>query len=137
MTGTFQKAVRKGESELIALLTEVEGFMMRHQAAPRAVSRVLIIFEEMILNLVKHATGSVTQDVELRLDVTEERILIHIADDGAAFDPRSAPEVDRTRPLEERPTGGMGLQIVRSLASEVHYERLDGRNHLRLVVANA
>jgi anti-sigma regulatory factor (Ser/Thr protein kinase) len=136
MSGTFQKALRKGENELIALLPEVEGFMKRHGASPRAVSRVLIIFEEMILNLVKYASASVTQGIDLQLEVTGERIRIQIVDDGAPFDPRSAPAFDKTKPLEERRPGGMGLQIVRGLVSEMAYERIDGRNHLRLVVSN-
>ena len=65
-----------------------------------------------------------------------DRILIRIADDSAPFDPRSAPEFDKTKTLEERRPGGMGIQIVRNLVSEIHYERLADRNYLGLVVAN-
>src|SRR5262249_2850912 len=70
MSGTFQKALRKSEGELIALLPEVEDFMKRHGASARAVSHVLVIFEEMILNLVKYASASATQDIDLRVEVT-------------------------------------------------------------------
>jgi anti-sigma regulatory factor (Ser/Thr protein kinase) len=136
MSGTLRKALRKSESELIAWVPEVEEFLKKHGASARAISRVLIIFEEMILNLVKHALVSATQDIDLRLDVAADRILIQIEDDSAPFDPRSAPEFDKTKPLEERQTGGMGLQIVRSMVSEIYYERRVDRNHLRMVVVN-
>ena len=136
MSSTFQKDLTKAESALIALLPEAEGFLKQHGASARAVSRVLIILEEIILNLIKYAKASATQDIDVRLEATPDRILIEIADDGASFDPRSAPEFDKTKPLEERRPGGMGLQIVRSLVSELHYERLADRNYLRLVVAN-
>jgi serine/threonine-protein kinase RsbW len=32
----------------------------------------------------------------------------------------------------ERPVGGLGLHLVRSLAEAVHYARTDNRNHLKL-----
>jgi anti-sigma regulatory factor (Ser/Thr protein kinase) len=136
MGGTLRKALRKSESELIAWVPEVEEFLKKQGASAGAISRVQIIFEEMILNLVKHALVSATQDIDLRLDVAADRILIQIEDDSAPFDPRWAPEFDKTKPLEERQTGGMGLQIVRSMVSEIHYERRVGRNHLRMVVVN-
>jgi serine/threonine-protein kinase RsbW len=137
MNVTFQKALGKAEGELIALLPEAEGFLKQHKASARAISLVLIVLEEMILNLIKYAAASATQDIVVRLEVAADRIFIQIADDGAAFDPRLAPEFDKTKPLQERRAGGMGIQIVRSLVSEIHYERLADRNFLGLVVANA
>jgi serine/threonine-protein kinase RsbW len=136
MSDTFQKTLTKAEADLIALLPEAEAFLKRHGASAGATSRVLIVLEEMILNLVKYATASATPDVEVRLEVADDRVVVQIADDGAPFDPRGAPEFDKTKPLEERRPGGMGIQIVRNLAREIHYERLAGRNHLRLVLAN-
>ncbi len=136
MSDTFHKAMKKTERDLIALLPEAEDYLKQHGASGQAAARVLIILEEMFLNLVKYATNSVTQDVDVRLEVVGDRILVEIVDDGPPFDPRGAPEFDRTKPLEERGTGGMGIQIVRNLAREIQYERRGDRNHLRLVVAN-
>ncbi|HEX5272074.1 MAG TPA: ATP-binding protein [Gemmataceae bacterium] len=128
--------MRKSEADLIALLPEAEGFLKGHGASAQATSRVLIILEEVVLNLVKYATGSVTQDIDVRLEVAHDRVVVEVADDGAPFDPRGAPEFDKTKPLEERRPGGMGIQIVRNIAKEIHYERVADRNHLQLVVAN-
>src|SRR2546423_789675 len=83
------------------VMTEAEGFLKRQGASARAVSRVLIILEEVILNLIKYA-ASVTQDIDVRLEVAADRVVTQIVDDGAPFDPRSAPEFDKTTPLEER-----------------------------------
>jgi anti-sigma regulatory factor (Ser/Thr protein kinase) len=136
MSGTFQKTLAKAEADLIALLPEADDFLKRHGASARAASRALLVLEEMILNLVKYATASATPDIDVRLEVADDRVVVQIADDGAPFDPREAPEFDKTKPLEERRPGGMGLQIVRSVAREIHYERRAGRNYLRLVLAN-
>jgi serine/threonine-protein kinase RsbW len=136
MSPAYQKAITRAEADLIALLPEVEDFLKRRSASVRATSRVLIILEEMILNLIKHATVSATPDINVRLEVAPDRIRIEITDDSAPFDPRSAPEFDKTKPLEERRPGGMGIQIVRSLVNEAHYERRADRNYLVLGVTN-
>jgi anti-sigma regulatory factor (Ser/Thr protein kinase) len=34
--------------------------------------------------------------------------------------------------LDERPIGGLGIELVKRLMDEVHYERRDGRNRLRM-----
>jgi anti-sigma regulatory factor (Ser/Thr protein kinase) len=34
---------------------------------------------------------------------------------------------------DQRPVGGLGLLILRSLVDEARYRRQDGRNHLTLV----
>lgn len=51
-------------------------------------------------------------------------------DDGLAYDPTAAeiPE----KPFEEFDRGGMGLSLLRRTASDIRYERTDGRNRLTL-----
>jgi anti-sigma regulatory factor (Ser/Thr protein kinase) len=136
MSAPFEKTLGKSEADLIALLPEAEDFLKQQGASPQAAARVLIVLEEMVLNLVKYAKTSATQDIDVRLEVAADGVVVQIADDGAPFDPRAAPEFDKTKPLEERRPGGMGIQIVRSMAREIQYERIDGRNYLRLVLAN-
>ena len=58
-------------------------------------------------------------------------------DDGRAFDPLCAPEADLGVPLEERRVGGLGIHLLRKLASEIRYHREDGRNHLHVVIRPA
>ena len=57
-----------------------------------------------------------------------------ITDDGAPYDPMSAPAADTTSPLESRDPGGLGVFLVRQLMDRVEYARKDGRNCLLLAV---
>ncbi len=134
MTSTLSKSLNREVAELIALAREVEDFLAGHGVSTDARVRILTALEEIILNLIKHAQDSATRRIDVRLDVEAERVAIVIEDDSAPFDPRSAPEFDRDKSLEGRRAGGMGLQMVRSLVNELHYEPLPGRNRLRLVV---
>ena len=35
--------------------------------------------------------------------------------------------------LDERPIGGLGVHLVRTLMDDLHYERINGRNHIKMV----
>jgi serine/threonine-protein kinase RsbW len=136
MSATFHKALPAEVAALIALGPEVEDFLGRHGVAPQTVAKVLVVLEEAILNLINHATGLAGSPIDVRLEAEPGRVVLLIEDVGDPFDPRSAPAPDPHRPLEERRAGGMGIQLVRSYAAEVQYERLPGRNRLRLVIAS-
>jgi serine/threonine-protein kinase RsbW len=55
-----------------------------------------------------------------------------VEDDGQPFNPLEAPEVDTTKPLEERTIGGLGIHIVRKLMDGLEYQRHEGKNLLVL-----
>jgi len=57
-----------------------------------------------------------------------------VSDDGVPFHPLAMPSPDTTRPLDEREPGGLGIHLVRSLATETSYARRDGRNVVSLVM---
>jgi len=54
-------------------------------------------------------------------------------DDAPPFDPLAFSTPDLDVAGEERPIGGLGIHIVRSLVDQAHYHRDAGRNHLYLV----
>jgi anti-sigma regulatory factor (Ser/Thr protein kinase) len=133
MNAIFQKTLRKDLGELIALAPEVDAFLAQQQTPAPAVFRVQLALEEIIRNLVEHASAA--QRIDVRLDVAPRRLLLEIEDDGAPFDPRSLPEFDKSQPLEKRQPGGMGLQLVRSMVREITYQRLPAGNRLLLIIA--
>ena len=53
-----------------------------------------------------------------------------IATGGKPFDPTKAPVVEKD--FEDLDTGGMGIGLVRQLASALDYRREGGRNILRI-----
>jgi anti-sigma regulatory factor (Ser/Thr protein kinase) len=134
MNLAYQKTLRRDTADLIALAPVVKEFLERHGAARPAIFKVQLALEEMILNLINHGTGSATGRIDVGVEVGPERIVVVIEDDGDPFDIRSAPEFDTSRPLDERRAGGMGIQLMRGMMDEIHYERVQSRNRLRLVI---
>lgn len=118
-----------------ALARFVEDFAVS-QALPAAErSRLLILLEELLTNLAKYGyePGDRHGRAEIGLALDRGRLTIDFEDDGRAFDPlgQAADHLDRA--VEDRPVGGLGLHLIRSMVDEASYSRRSGRNHLRLV----
>jgi len=135
MSTALHKTLRADIADLVALGPEVEASLGRHGVPSEVVARARVVLEEMVLNLINHATGLAGSPIDVRLEAERGWVVVLIEDEGDPFDPQSAPALDTTQPLEERRAGGMGIQLVRGLVAEMQYERLSGRNRLRLVIA--
>jgi anti-sigma regulatory factor (Ser/Thr protein kinase) len=99
------------------------------------VLRLRLILEELFTNTVRHGHGGDSdQPVDVVLDVTPGQIRLTYEDTAAAFDPRTPPPQG---PAEERPVGQLGLVLVRSMARELSYERIAGRNRLTFLVSSS
>lgn len=94
---------------------------------------IQIVLDELLSNTVRcgKAPGrELTIDVDVRLD--GETLRVGLEDDGVPFDPLGREAPDTTLALEDRPVGGLGILLVRSLVDEIRYDREGGRNRVRL-----
>lgn len=101
---------------------------------PDRLGQAELCLDELVTNVVRYAGGSgahpITLTVSLRRDA--EELLVVVEDDGGPFDPRQAPDPVFATTLDEAPTGGRGLFLVRSLADELRYVRENERNRITL-----
>jgi serine/threonine-protein kinase RsbW len=97
--------------------------------------RLLLILEELFTNVVAHGypPDAAAGTVAVALGWRDGRLIIDFSDDGRPFDPLglAAPDLDKAG--EDRPIGGLGIHIVRSLVDEARYRRAGRRNRLRLI----
>ncbi len=97
--------------------------------------RANLILEELVLNTLTYGDTSGLTEIDLKLEYQDHALTIRLIDDGSPFNPLTdAPEPDVTLPLAERPIGGLGVYLVRTMGEELEYRREDGRNRLKLVV---
>ncbi len=93
-----------------------------------------LVLEEVFMNIARHAYPSGTGDAEVGYRTEGPgQLWIEISDAGKEFNPLAADPPDFSLPLAERPLGGMGIFLVRSMAGELRYERVGGRNRLSFV----
>ena len=106
---------------------------------------VLLALQEMVTNVLRHGYQLDEQKpVEVIFELTDDQLLICLRDQGPAFDPLSFDEPEFSEAAADMPTevGGHGIRIARMVMDDVHYERVDGWNCLRMtkcvrVIANA
>ena len=84
---------------------------------------LLLAADELVSNVLTHREGRDRPRVSLTLTAMPDGLRLEIEDDGPRFDPFAAAAPDTGLPLEDRPIGGLGLLLVKSLAAEGRYER--------------
>jgi serine/threonine-protein kinase RsbW len=83
-----------------------------------------LILEEILINIARYAYASGNGVVEVRYSLFQARKLrVEIIDSGRAFNPLALDPQDLSRGLAERPIGGLGVFLVRSLVDSIVYRR--------------
>ena len=102
-----------------------------NEIPPDAALLANLAIEELVTNCIKYGYADANEhliDVDMR--VSDGRLVVQVTDDGRAFNPMEAPAPDLSLPIEERPIGGLGLYLLRTLSDAMTYER---RGHLNCV----
>lgn len=93
-----------------------------------------LAIDELVTNCIKYGYADANEhliDVDMR--VVDGRLVVQVTDDGRAFNPMEAPRPDLSLPIDERPIGGLGLHLLRTLSDVMTYERRDDRNCVTMV----
>lgn len=120
--------------ELSRLTEEVEEFSETHEVPMAQAQRVTLSLDELVTNIIRYGTrGESTGPIRIRVEIHPELVRIEIEHQGFRFNPfEEVAAPDTTLPLEERPIGGLGVFLVKSLMTSVHYEHDDGWNRVTL-----
>lgn len=124
--------------------------------APEALrERVDLVLEELFLNVADYAYAAMRDngqerpsqaaapgnapgnppgnapEVALTCDSRDDGgFILQVTDWGEPFDPLRQPPPDIAAPLDEREPGGLGIHLVKSLTSELRYQREGDANRL-------
>ncbi|HXW06422.1 MAG TPA: ATP-binding protein [Vicinamibacterales bacterium] len=93
-----------------------------------------LALDEVVTNVIRyaHEDDGRQHPIVVRLALEGDVLTAQVEDDGRAFNPLEAPTPDTGAGIDQRPVGGLGLHLVRSVMSSVEYRREDGRNVLTL-----
>lgn len=89
--------------------------------------------DEVITNVISYAYDDAQDhDIVTRLSIDNGTLVVEVEDEGRAFNPLDVPEVDLERSAGDRPVGGLGIHVVRTVMDTLDYRREHGRNILRM-----
>ena len=120
--------------QLERITAEVEKIGEQEDWPPELVFRVNLVLKELGLNIIDYGHDEGLHRIEFTVTSADEAVTIEISDDGRPFDPlNDAPKPDVSASIEDRPIGGLGVHLVRTMMDELRYQRVRGRNHTTLV----
>lgn len=103
--------------------------------APALASRINLALEEAVTNVIMYAYPEGTAGkVDLEAVKDGNSLRFSLTDRGKVFDPTAAPKADLSASVENRPIGGLGIHLIRSIMDSVSYRRLDGKNVLTMII---
>ena len=95
-------------------------------------AKLHIMLDEICSNIVKHS-GATGFEIDIEMMEKPRSVKITFIDDGVAYDPLSHVDPDTTLSAEERPIGGLGIMMVKKMASSVSYRRIGDHNRFTIV----
>ena len=128
---------QEGIAEASAYLDEiVSEEAARRDSSARLASlspKLHVILDEICSNIVKHSGAS---GFEVGIGIGEKPLAITMTftDDGVAYDPLAHAAPDISLPADKRPIGGLGIMMVKKMASSISYRRNRNRNLLTIAL---
>ena len=127
----------------IACLSAVMEFVRKGALEARLpearIGELDLLIEEAMMNVCRYAypdgmPGSVT--VTYSVPAPGE-LSVEVADQGVEFNPLATEPPDLNLKLEQRPIGGLGILLVKTLATSLTYRRELGWNRLTFGISAA
>jgi anti-anti-sigma factor len=103
-------------------LDAIEAELEQQGQPSEVVLRARLVLEELLLNVVHHGRPR-SGRIEIHLARAGAMLRLRIVDDGAPFDPFSAPLEEHPADIAERRIGGLGMVLVRQSCDWARYKR--------------
>jgi sigma-B regulation protein RsbU (phosphoserine phosphatase) len=98
-------------------------------------ARVKIAIDDLVNNIIAYGLDEkINHSIEIEYRFSENQLIIEIIDGGMPFNPFESLEADTTSSLEDREIGGLGRLLVLELMDDVSYQRLNGKNVVKLLM---
>jgi anti-sigma regulatory factor (Ser/Thr protein kinase) len=111
---------------------------------------IQVCFEELASNVVRHSGDGLWKDptvddaenktalvLKVSLSIDDRKAELRLEDNGKPFDVAAAPAHGVDRPIADMAVGGLGLHLVKTLASAVDYQHTPFGNQVKLEFSRA
>jgi serine/threonine-protein kinase RsbW len=126
-------ALKNDLGEIPRLADELQAFAAANHLSDGTLFAVNLALEELVTNTISYGFSDGREHViTISLHLEGPDFHLRVEDDAAAFDPLAHEVPDLNTPIEDRPIGGLGVHLVRTLMDDVRYARVGSRNVLSM-----
>lgn len=126
-------ALDSDPSELQRLADELAEFSDQQSWQPEMSFKINLVLEEIVMNIISHGRIADGSAIEVTVTSNEDTVSVKVADSGIPFDPLiNAPQAEITGSVQQRPVGGLGIHLVRTMMDEISYQREENKNLLTM-----
>ena len=126
-------SLRSTAPDVVRGYQAVQAFLEQQDAPESCVHDVALAVEEVLSNLVRHGYALNEGPIFLRIQADARAVTVEVRDGGIHFDPRTARPPRLEVPLDERPSGELGIHLLRHAVDRIAYHRDGAENVLTLV----
>ena len=95
---------------------------------------IQIALDEIISNTIEYGYEKYSGDkIKVNFLIDQTNLVIEIIDNAKPYNILERDDPDISKSIEEKPIGGLGVHLVKSLMNEVKYDCINGKNHLTLI----
>ena len=135
MSAELSLKVETSVAELERISAAVKDFGEQQNWPANLIFKVTLVLEELGINIMNNGYDDGLHEFEIVLTSEPDTLRVEVLDDGRPFDPlNDAPIPDLESSLDERPVGGLGIYLVRSMVDRMHYRRTGDQNRLTLEI---
>ena len=136
--GTLELQVSDQLSALEDVSEAIENFTEEHKVDFAVVTKVNIILDEVLSNIIKYgetADKSLSKSIGLVVEIGDDgAIHITVTDNCVPFNPLDQDDPNTAADLESREIGGLGIFLVKKLANSVTYAWRANKNILKIML---
>lgn len=119
---------------LDALLSALQTCLTQAGCPPDKQTELEICAEEIFVNIASYAFEEGGGKAYITVQTEPHAVSLCFRDKGVPYDPLEAKEPDTSLSAEERPIGGLGIFMVKTMMDCVSYEYKDGFNCLTMTM---
>jgi serine/threonine-protein kinase RsbW len=120
-------------AELDNLSRNIENFCELTGLSRKNAFELNLIIDEVFTNIVSYGFNDKKEHrIKIDIRIINGELTVRVEDDGAPFDPTTAPKTDLCCSIEDRKIGGLGLHLINQIMSRVIYKREKDKNILVL-----
>lgn len=119
-------SVKNDMTQVMMLADKIEGFCKKYCDDDQKIQRLSLCIEEMAGNIVQHGfKDNKNHFIDIRIIITEQKIIFRMRDDGISFNPILYAE-------EDMDGNSMGIRVIQKIASDMEYSNTIGLNNLTI-----